>query len=44
MSIPYIAHTTQLDDEWELFLVAEYLIDLFRFYLERIDFILENEV
>jgi hypothetical protein len=33
-----------LDDEWELFLISEYIIDWFGYYLERFDFILENEI
>jgi len=33
----------QLEEEWELFLIGEYIIVWFTYYLEIFDFILQNE-
>ena len=34
----------QLDDEWEIFLIGECIIDWVGYYLERICYLLENEI
>jgi hypothetical protein len=34
----------RLDDEYELFLLGEYIIDWVGYYLERIHYSLENEI
>jgi hypothetical protein len=34
----------RLDDEWEIFLIGEYIIDWVGYYLERIGYLLENEI
>ena len=33
-----------VNDAWELFQIEEYIIYWYQYYLERIDFLLENEV
>jgi hypothetical protein len=34
----------QLDEDYELFLLGEYIIDWVGYYLERIEYLLQNEV
>lgn len=33
-----------VNEAWELFLIGEYIINWVAYYLERIDFLLDNEV